>query len=578
MAQIQTATWAHQNNTMLRRSFLVKQMKVFKSFALTLLFSASLIFTITSNTLLATSATTYVNSNSPLGINLNAVVDWTTQWPFVDAFKISRPWISQRQNSSWGQGGTLKLTADGWIASLEPGQFAETVMFTDTKGRYPGGQYVLLYDGAGTINFNFSSGKIVSQTPGRMLVDVVPQNPGIWLQILATDPANPIRNIRLIMPGFEKTYQTQPFHPLFLERLSKFKTIRFMDWMATNNSIITNWSDRPRTELATQASAIGVSLTHIVDLANTLHADPWFTMPHQATDDYVRQFATTVRDRLDPSLKPHIEYSNEVWNSIFSQTSYAQQKGLALGLDPTAFSAGLRYYAQRSVEIFKIWEQVFGGKSRLVRILASQGAVPWVGEQVLTWKEAYKNADAYAIAPYYDGDNLSDPANVDKLLQMSEDQVIDNILTEIPTDLKQGITNNYTLATKYGLKLFAYEGGGHLESSRMPADKEARVTALFHAVNRNPRMRKVYLDYLSMWKSSGGQLFNQFYDVGRYDKYGSWGALEYQNQDPSTAPKYLGLMDFIAQNQTVAVNPSWLRQVSALISNSLQRGQGSGRG
>jgi len=42
-----------------------------------------------------------------------------------------------------------------------------------------------------------------------------------------------------------------------------------------------------------------------------------------------------------------------------------------------------------------------------------------------------------------------------------------------------------------------------------------------------------------MWKASGGELFNQFVDVSRWDKYGSWGALSNKN------PKYQGLMDFI---------------------------------
>lgn len=530
------------------QNFARKSRKFFQVFFLILLFTTSLLFTITGNTVLATTTSySYPNSHSPLGINLNGVVDWTTQWPFVDVFKISRPWIPQRQNYPWGQGGPLQLTPEGWIASLEPGQFAETVMFADTEGHYPSGKYVLLYNGEGTINFNFGSAKVVSQKPGRMLLDVVPQNAGIWLQLLATNPKNPIRNIRLIMPGFEKTYQTQPFHPLFLKRLSKFKTIRFMDWMATNNSPVSNWSERATPSLATQATDKGVALEYMINLANTLHANPWFTIPHQATDDYVRKLATTVRDRLDPSLKPHIEYSNEVWNNIFSQTNYAQKRGLAENLDQNGFTAALRYYSQRSVEVFKIWEQVFGGKSRLVRILASQGANPWVGEQVLTWKSAYKYADAYAIAPYF-GNDLSNPNQVDKTLKMTEAQIIDNILHEIRTDMKQNITANYNLTHQHGLKLFAYEGGSHLVSAAMPADKEPQVTALFHSVNRHPKMRTVYLEYLNMWKKSGGGLFNQFADVSRYTKYGSWGALEYQNQKPTTAPKYQGLMEFINKN------------------------------
>ncbi|MBA3789602.1 hypothetical protein H0X32_04465, partial [Patescibacteria group bacterium] len=250
--------------------------RTFKSFVLVFIFITSIITTITSNTVLATDANTsaYPNTNSPLGINLNGVADWTTQWPFVDAFKVSRSWISQHKDSAWGQGGPLHLTPSGGIASLEPDQYADTVMFDDGVGHYPSGQYVLLYNGQATINFLFGSASVVSQTPGRMVLNVVPQASGIFMRILATDPNNPVRNIRLIMPGFEKTYKTQPFHPLFLQRLSKFKTIRFMDWMNTNNSNISKWSERPTLNSATFADK-GVALETMINLANTLHANPW---------------------------------------------------------------------------------------------------------------------------------------------------------------------------------------------------------------------------------------------------------------------------------------------------------------
>jgi hypothetical protein len=37
-----------------------------------------------------------------------------------------------------------------------------------------------------------------------------------------------LRNICFIMPGFESTYASQPFHPLFLQRLQNYKVLRFM--------------------------------------------------------------------------------------------------------------------------------------------------------------------------------------------------------------------------------------------------------------------------------------------------------------------------------------------------------------
>jgi hypothetical protein len=41
-------------------------------------------------------------------------------------------------------------------------------------------------------------------------------------QITSTNPANPLRNLRVIMPGFEATHQRQPFHPWFLKSLERF--------------------------------------------------------------------------------------------------------------------------------------------------------------------------------------------------------------------------------------------------------------------------------------------------------------------------------------------------------------------
>ena len=492
-----------------------------------------------------------------VGINLSGIADWSSQWGFVDAFKTSRAWIPQRQGAPWGQGGTLKLTRDGWIASLEPGQTAETVMMIGKH--FPSGKYTLLYDGDGKLGFTFDTAKIISQSPGKMAVDVKIDGEGVFLKILATNPSNPIRNIRFIMPGFEKTYQTQPFHPVFLERLKQFNTLRFMDWGATNNSKLVNWSDRATPTSASQASGKGVALEHLIQLANTLKIDPWFTLPAQANDDYVRNFAVMVRDRLDPALKVHVEYSNEVWNSMFSQAKYAGEKGLERKLDDTSWGAGLRYYSERSVEMFKIWEDVFGAnrKPRLVKVLAGQSANPWTAEQILGWKNAYQHADVYAIAPYFDGlgdddkdgwSNLNDVKNVATTINLTPDQIIDGMMQEMPTEMKAMLDGNAVVAKRFGVDLVAYEGGAHLTSYQFPDNKVAKMTTLFTAVNRSPRMREVYKAYLNQWKQSNGKLFNQFNDVAAPTKWGFWGALEYQNQDINSAPKYLGLTDFIRAN------------------------------
>ncbi len=502
-----------------------------------------------------------VRQSVEIGINLGGIADWSTQWPFVDVFKTSRAWLSQRDGAGWDTGGPLDLTPDGWVASLKPGQFAETIMLTGSP-HYPAGQYTLLYEGEGKIAFRYANAKIISEQPGRMVVQVDPRDEaGVFLQIRATNPNNPIRNIRFIMPGFEQTYQSQPFHPVFLQRLAKFRTLRFMDWMATNNSDVVNWSDRNTPTSARQSGGKGVALEYIIQLANTLKIDPWFTIPAKASDDYVRQFATMVRDRLDPSLTARIEYSNEIWNTMFAQHRYAAQQGRARNLDGNDYTAAIRYYSQRSVEVFKIVDQVFGNSARrrVERVLAGQAANTWTGEEILSWQDAYKHADAYAIAPYFDGlksgkgwqSDLNQPERVDAILQMSPQQIVENLRADIAQEIKPMLDKNYAVATKrFNLPLYAYEGGPHLTAYQFPQDKIERVTDLFAQVNRHPEMRTVYRAYLQQWQQSGGTLFNQFVDVAKPGKWGFWGALEYQNQDPNQAPKYQGLMDFMQAKPT----------------------------
>jgi hypothetical protein len=478
--------------------------------------------------------------NTALGINLAGIADWTTEWPFVDAFKISRNWTSNRDGAPWGQGGPLALTPEGWIASLQPGQVAITPIYID--GAHPTGDWVLLYDGEGEIAFPMFANTIRSQSAGRIVLNIPNANEGIWVEIRRTNPANPIRNIRMIMPGFEATYATQPFHPLFLERLSRFGALRFMDFMATNNSTQRRWSDRPRTTDATYANK-GVPVEVMIQLANTLHADPWFTIPHLADDDYVRQFATLVRNQLDPTLKIYIEYSNETWNCQFTQCEYMGQQSGALGWGSNAYWDGALYHARRATEIFRIWESVFGGHDRFVRVLASQAVNAALSERIVTWENAYQNADAIAIAPYF---------STELRPGITVDQVISGSRANIQGDIRRWIQEQKAVADRYNLDLLMYEGGQHLLAptpwNDTPEMRAMTDTAI--AANRDPRFYDLYIEYLRQWNELGGGMLMHFSSVGRFTRWGMWGVLEYQDQPLAQAPKYRALMQYITERQS----------------------------
>ncbi|KAH3712950.1 hypothetical protein DPMN_072712 [Dreissena polymorpha] len=57
-------------------------------------------------------------------------------------------------------------------------------------------------------------------------------------------------------------------------------------------------------------------------------------------------------------VQVYVEYSNEVWNGIFRQTTYNKEQGMKLGLDTQDWKAGGKYYNKRATEVADIWTSV----------------------------------------------------------------------------------------------------------------------------------------------------------------------------------------------------------------------------
>jgi hypothetical protein len=483
-----------------------------------------------------------------VGMNLAGIAYYSSEFPFADMMKSGMGWSSREDNGTWGRP-FPSLTADGYPAALAPGQHALNAVAWDGS-RFAPGRYVVLWDGDGSISFPMSNVKVAESAANRIAIDVVDTSGPLWVAIDRTSAANPVRNLRFLWPGTEATYASQPFNPVFLAKVAPFSLLRFMDWGATNASSVVEWAGRSHVADLTYATSAGVPIEVMIDLANTLHVDPWFCIPHQASDDYVRQFATLLRNRLDPALHPHIEYSNEVWNTGFGQAQWAIARSQALGLD-IPFGQPAIFYAMRSVQVFKIVQDVWGAdRGRIVRVIAGQAVWDNFLTHALAYGDTAANADVMAIAPYFNAADAADPARVATTLTLSSDQIVDQMLAHIRGDIKSAMTANAALAAKYKLKLKAYESGASDSSSYFPADKIDAMTALFTAAHNNPRMRGVYAEYFGQWVAAGGDTMNQYADVGNWSKWGLWGSLQYVTQDPATAPKYQGLLDFIAAHPT----------------------------
>jgi hypothetical protein len=542
------------------------------------------------------------NTTSPLGTNLSGVSPFTNDYPFIDAYKASREWTAYAGST------TVELDANGWVKNVKAGQGLFSQVFNSVNGVYPGGDYILLYDGEGDLSVGDDAVAIGTPTrtgnTTRQVIRVTPRkdNPataegedkGIALGLTRVNPANYVRNIRLIMPGggcsnnplryaptadrctgssgtfvpFEQLYKTRTFHPSFLARLANYSTLRFMTWQETNGSNQTVWSGRPKVTDAQWSTKKGVPLEVMIDLANILNADAWFNMPHAADNTYVTEFAKLTKAKLEPGRKVYLEYSNEVWldrgsNPDDAQYDYSIAQGKRLGLVSTSDCSSLgaplcntlngnRFQVKRSLEVFGLWQQSFG-TSNLVRVIASTTLTPpYVSgaasptRELLRYQNAYTKIDALAIAPYF-GDLIYDQNIANEIRPLSVTQYFDRLNGVLLEGKRQEIREQKATIASFSnrIPLVAYEGGQILVQE---AVFDPQIEKLYDAVNRDPRMKQTYLNYLNMWKAEGGQLYNHFVNSGSWNRFGRWGALEYLTQPRREAPKFDALQTFIAQN------------------------------
>jgi len=504
---------------------------------------------------------------SALGTNLDAITYYSPQVPFVDVMKSSSAWISG-DSSKWDNQQPLSLDANGWVRSLAPGQVARLLTLRDIGNRYPAGQYLVRYKGEGTLKFGFAARVVAgSQKPGEMLIQVTPNDGGIYLTIETTNRANYLRDIEITMPGgicegdpfthvasaqacgskpflsFADHYKSILFYPVFANRLRAYSVLRFMDWMRTNGSPVRNWSQRTPLSYRTWTVANGAPVEVMIALANRVGTHPWFTMPHQTDDAYAQQFAQMVKAQLDPALRVYVEHSNEVWNSIFAQQAYTVKQGQAQ--NPALDS--MQYHALRSRTVGGIFKAALG-VPRVVAVLGAQAANPWTATHGLDYLKVRFGAtgiDAVAIAPYFDV--TPSPAEASTYTAMTLDAFFNRVRTEVlPVSAARAVSYR-KVANGYGVRLIAYEGGQHMVGVGAAQDNRA-LNALFDAFNRDPRIKQIYLAYLTGWKQAGGELFVHYLDVGTYSKWGRWGALEYIAQPRAAAPKFDAIQTFIEQN------------------------------
>ena len=542
------------------------------------------------------------SDNPKLGINVGSLGKLTSSIPFTDIFKISRGWFTScaydwRANRPIDPGCTrktslntqeqdqLQLDGNGWVRSLPAPE--EAPVFTSVTStwrltkHFPTGRYVVLYDGEGKMEITGDI-RMVNDFRGHKEFDLLSPKRNLKLQIFSTDPrrnGNYIRNIRIVPKEYEHKYKRTVFNPNYLARIRPMHALRFMPWTNPRANEAVEWNERATIGYAHYTGDKGVPAERMIDLANAINATPFVSMPYKASDDYIKHYARMVKNRLRRNHNVYVEYSNEVWNSIFPASTYAARKADKLWSFPyPKVPAGKRrvllatnWYAKRSVEMCRIWKKEFGAERNRVKcMLGTLTSVPWVGQEMVDcplWKEARgcgRYMDAYGIGPYF-GDYIAKKENRTEVLNWTRDgdggksrlfqEILHGgVLKNSPPggaieQVKTRMAANKKIADKYRLEMLAYEGGQHLIRYDPPHTvKNPRVLNLFMSAQEDPRMRIAYQRYLDLWQRNGGGLMMHFYGIGEPEPKNFFGMLDYLEQ-PST-PKYQALMDYLGSKNT----------------------------
>jgi hypothetical protein len=560
---------------------------------------------------------------SGVGVNLGAWVEYSTDLPSIDQFKRARAWLTQCVGWSdpnckgFDSGGSafdtreqalLDLDEHGWVRSLTPTRDRQAkfttvsaLLFHGDGGVRPAGRYTVLYDGKGTVEYGLAGRRLAKESrPGRDIVEVSgSKDAGLLISIVATDPRNHLRNFRVLPPGgvceqspdlavdgpeacrepgkgafvpYERFPASRQWHPRYVQDLTGFRAVRFLDWARTNESTLASWADRTRPDTAVWTGEHGVPVDAMLDLSNVVRADPWINLPSRANDDYARQFARTAKALLAPERVLYLEYGNEPWNFGFPNAGWLTAQAQALWpagrtREQNPYVLTMNWYAQRAAKLCQIVKEEFGLDAHRVRCVANvQAASPWNIEQILACPLAAKDLgrpcskhfDAVAVAPYFGG-YISDTKGrpVAGNWMREADGGLGALFSEILGErdgspaaapfqgaLAEGtakgalaqtagwMTGAKAVTDRFGLPLLAYEGGQHMTVN--PTDQDERWLRLLTAANRDPRMGRAYGRLLADWRQAGGQLFMYYSHVGQASKFGFWGLKESHaaNGDP----------------------------------------------
>jgi hypothetical protein len=514
-----------------------------------------------------TSTTGTLTGNRSLGVNIEAPSDFARLQPFVDLMKTSRPWGSA--DAPWTS--TTQVDSLGWptgdagvvvkVQTADEGDTGSAYTYLKT------GTYKLRFSGRATVEAAASPGVTVSNylydsATNRSTADVVVGAGATQLMLTFRNTSGGVRDVSLRQPGYA---DNQTFTNEFIQAVAPFGVLRFMDYLATNQTRVRTWAERTTPASATQATDKGGSYEHAIQMANELGKDLWINIPVFADDAYIRSLAELLKQNLASDRVVYVEYSNELWNAVFQQTADNRDAAIAEAIagdtaltngtactqamfdaasgDCNPWWAGYFRIGKRIARISTIFSEVFGAgalNTRFRPVFATQYVNTGIAEQVLKNMATYRGKPSSLIygvagAPYF---------TIAPDLASSTTATSDQILNALQTSLEQDFLPNFrtgtaytgsgtatqkAIADYYGIKSMAYEGGPDILQNENNALVKVQA-------NRSSKMGDLVKSQLAQWFGCGNDLFMYYSLTSQWDKHGYWGLTN--NPADLSSPKY----------------------------------------
>ncbi len=478
------------------------------------------------------------NKPAQMGMNLADHTYYSTELAFQNLALMLQPTWTPVLNGNWNTGSAITYTADGYPNNVGSGLVAANVL--QLNNSLPNGTALTITWSGPATGVTVDGATNGNNTASYTRTSAVNTN------LLIRINANGVTN--LVIRKTSETI-TGKFRQAFLDRCKRYSCIRFMNWGQTNSPTAVTWAGRKTESHLSQGDLTkGVAFEHMIDLCNETGCAGWFCIHHTADDTYVSSLASLIGSRRTGNWPIYVEYSNEIWNDIFTAKAYLNS------------ISGGNWFPQQITRTQQIG-LLMRASVPITLVLGMHSTNVNFGQWYLVEQPSPYNLDgidAIAIAPYFGNEAHMEPTlSTITSMQAAIDACDDHLDVGI-TEQMQGWKMICDARRK---RLIGYEGGPHLQMFA-----NTTVTGYFASANRNTQMYDLTLKYLRLWKTlTGGDLlcyFNSIYYDTIYDfntssnkdnESGTWGAMTFEgqtvNSTTNNAVKQAAIVDFMAETK-----------------------------